>query len=230
MNNNDGMIYVNGDSYSTLVPDFPIWTDTLSEISGRSIVNHSIPGSSNDSIFRCTLEYATNNQVETVILATSFITREEVWEDTLEFSHTIRQHEQEIGCKFITSEFVEQKYGIHRYNKFNDLHKQLCDYYFNVYLLTRHLTSIGINYFVFSAAPTVLGGGEWDNDILLYISNLQYYKILLDDPRFLDVTDFSLVEWSIETNQNRTKTNHLLQDGHENFANHMYDTYLKELI
>lgn len=224
------MIYVNGDSHTAPYDNSTIWVDYLSDITKKSVVNHAMPGSNNDRIFRSSLDYLNNNPCELVILGTSFITREEFWDDTTDFTHTIHPDEQKLGSKFITSQFKEDKYDLFRSRKLFDFHKPIVDYYFNLYLFSVFCKSKNIKYFIFSAAQNYFNGEFWDPSFLTYLKNLTFYKEVIQDKNIWDTQSFCLWNWK-QARKLPGDTGHLIDDeSHKMFAEFLYNELLKDII
>jgi hypothetical protein len=216
----DAKLYINGDSYSAYTEEHKVWPEIISEKLALTFVNQATPGSSNNRILRNSLEYISqNDKIECVIIASTFLSRDEEWVADRrilnKFVHTMPDWERSNGSKFITSNFL---------NNLNvKLEKQLFEYYQKVFLLTQMLKSKNIKYLIFSAAINYLNGLDWDNDSLNYRNKLHIYKLLQQDPGFKDVDEFSLVQWAINTDQERSDSNHLFAQGHLNFAEYLLE-------
>jgi hypothetical protein len=229
------MIYFNGDSHSSgcnLSSIDKAWPVKLAKIMQMPYINHAQAGSCNDRILRSTTNFIIENKsINMMVLANSFLSREEIWEKDAEFHNRIHSEEKKLGSKLVTSEFLEQKYGFKKYRKFINLEKQVCDYYHDVYSLTEICKRRDIKYFIFSAASNLLGGGLWDNEVMDFVKNLNTYKELIKDPGFCDVDEFCLVGWATENDQKRnTVTDHLSEDGHNTFATYIHENYIKNLV
>ena len=229
------MIYFNGDSYTAghdLSSIDKAWPVKLAKIIQVPYINHAHPGSCNDRIFRGTTNFIIENKgIDMVVLATSFLSREEIWDNDTEFHHRIHTKEKELGSKLITSTFLEQKYGFKKYSKFINLEKQLCDYYQDVYSLTQICKHRDVKYFIFSAAMNLLGGGLWDETVMDFVKNLNTYKELSKDPGFCDVHELCLVDWARENDKKRhPTTDHLSENGHDSFATYLYKNHIINLL
>ena len=225
------MIYINGDSYSAPDENFKVWAEHLSDITKKNVTNHSTPGSNNDRIFRSSIEYLNNNNCKIVILATSFLTREEFWDNTWGFKGYIHKDELAIGSKFITSTFYEDKYDLFRSRKLFDLHKPVVDYYQNCYYFSMYCRSKDIKYFIFPAAQNLLDGEFWDPDFLVYLKKLTIYKEVVEDENIWDINSFSQKDWAEKNNLTITDSSHLTDtESHKMFAEHLYNERIKYII
>lgn len=226
------MIFINGDSYSAPFKSITkVWGDHLSDITKKSVINHAMRGSNNDRIFRSSIDYLNKNSCELVILATSFMTREEFWDNAWDFKHTIHDEEQQLGSKFITSQFNKEKFNLLRHRKLHDIHKPIMDYYLNVYLFTLYCRSKGIKYFIFPAADNYLGGQFWDNDFLIYLKNLTFYNEVIEDKNIWDIDSFCVKGWAETNNLQIDDSGHLTSSqSHKILAEYLYNERIKYII
>jgi len=96
------ILYVNGDSYSAPDEKFKVYSEILGEKLSVPVVNDAMAGSSNDRIFRTTLEYISSlgdDEKPLVIIGFSFLTREETWVDNFSaYKHRIKDYS---GSQFV---------------------------------------------------------------------------------------------------------------------------------
>ena len=220
-------IIINGDSYSATGRVRP-WGTELGQQLQTPVTNIARIGSNNDRITRTTIEQVLacdQNKKLLVIVGWSFIRRIEVWyygDNTKVKSHMPDQHKEEwLNPRFITLDALanlneitlEQKCLI---NEDLFVHKQLTDFYTNVYLLSQFLQNQKADYLFFSAAKN----SEIPISSFPYVENLQQVQKVLGDHRIMNLHDFYVHQWALEndTDANQT-TGHLSNTGHCKFAN-----------
>jgi hypothetical protein len=115
-----------------------------------------MPGSSNDRIFRTTLEYCaglSKDQKPLIIIGFSFVTREETWIENVEkYSYWIRDY---AGSKFISTAWLKDdkvdETTMHLIIDQN-INKQMVNFYTKLFMFIQVLKSLNLPYFLFSAA------------------------------------------------------------------------------
>lgn len=221
-------VLVNGDSY-TAKESFPTYAEFVGSSLGVPAINIAAPGSNNDRILRSTLEKVlelkNENKTPLVIIGWSFIRRLEVWYygSNSRVLHKIPdkdnkpEHQQP---RFVTLDILlnekaatpEQKCLIQE-----DLfvHKQLTDFYTNVYLLAQTLTSLEVPWFMFSAAKNV----EMPTHCFPYIDSLEHVKWCKNQKNIHSLHDFCIMAWSeVNDPERKPVTGHLSELGHKKFG------------
>jgi hypothetical protein len=171
-------LLLNGCSYTTS------WKiNSLAEkLQFDSSVNLSLSGSSNDRIFRTTLEYIFDNPVDFVILSLTFWDRQEAhwgidgWTDYS--SKGIMRSAELKNDESLYTKYIQDRY---RYDiNINYIDKLLND----LIIFTGWLDHMNIRYLIFSSP------GEYfkNNDFRFNPKKLKYLK---NNPRILDIEDWS---------------------------------------
>lgn len=222
-------IIINGDSYSARNKNVVVYGDVLQEKLRIPVTNIARAGSSNDRVTRTTIEQVLEslkkNKKPMVIIGWSFIRRLEVWYygNNLQVESKITDQNSSESYKnprFVTLDFLaqldeltlEQKCLI---NEDLFIHKQLTDFYTNVYLLSQFLQNNNIDYLFFSAAKNV----EVPVNCFPYIENLQQVQRVLSDKRIFDLHDFYIQDWARTNDIDANKqTGHLSTLGHSKFT------------
>jgi len=232
------VILINGDSYSAAV-DFKTYGDFLGEILDVPIRNIAFAGSSNQRIVRSTIEEINNIKQQyknpLVLIGWSFIRRLEVWyygnnPTVLQLTPDRRNYNKEhLKPKLITLNVLlnnneatlEQKCLI---NEDLFVHKQLVDFYTNLFMLAHTLNAMSIKYFFFSAAKNT----EIPTNSFPYIDNLQQVKWCQQNKNIYKLHDFCVLNWAKENDSECKPTGHLSTVGHEKFAKFLVNI-LKEV-
>jgi len=158
-------ILINGDSYSA-PSEHKVYGDFLSKHFDIPVKNFAIHGSNNDRILRSSIEYLqevkTEYQNPLVIIGWSFIRRLEVWYYGNN-QKLLNQIPDSADSRFITlnrlldsgEATLEQKALV---NEDLFIHKQLMNFYTNLYMFAQYLESQNLSYVFFSGAkiPIVL--------------------------------------------------------------------------
>jgi hypothetical protein len=227
-------ILVNGDSYSAKDNGHQVYADFLQEHLGMPVYNIARSGSNNQRITRSTLEKIHQYKNPLVLIGWSFINRIEVWY----YGHNpdIIQNlipDQDITLdvtkrpKFITLDHLiarneatlEQKCLIND-NFF--VHKQLTDFYTNLYMFAHTLESMDIPYKFFSAACNT----ESPINCFPYIESLNQVQWCTQNKNFYKLHDFCIPGWAKENDpDSHPITGHLSEHGHKKFA-----SFLQEII
>lgn len=226
-------IIVNGDSYSALNQSGS-YSTTLAEKLNLPVDNIAVSGSSNDRIARTTIEkvlseLGSNNRL-LVIVGWSFVRRLEVWyygnnhkvESRIPDKHSNEDHK---NPRFVTLTMlsalneltVEQKCLV---NEDLFVHKQLTDFYTNVYLLSQFLQNKSVDYLFFSAAKNV----EIPVSSFPYIESLHQVQQVVSDKNIFDLHDFYIQDWARNNDPDANAvTGHLSAQGHRKFADFLLE-------
>jgi len=220
-------IFINGDSYSAANNDSKVYGEFIADHFGIPLHNYAVPGSSNDRILRTSIEYLElikkEYQNPLVIVGWSFVSRVEIWEERDDLAILKKVLDQDLfpGTKFITLDYllnssavtIEQK-AIATYDAYHH-HKQMMDFYTNLYLFSHLLEFLKFDYLFFSAA---------DNRKFFasdYPSIEQYWqaKWVRQNQRIHDLSNFNVKHWANKHDPDCKTTGHLSQTGHKEFAN-----------
>lgn len=223
-------IIINGDSYSALNKDLTVYSQFLQDKLGINVSNIAWTGSNNDRIVRSTIERVLlakqSKKRLLVIIGWSFVRRIEVW--YYGKSPVVKARipdkintDAHKNPSFVSLEVlatlgeitVEQKCLLS-----DDLfvHKQLTDFYTNVYLLSQFLENNNVDYLFFSAAKNT----EIPINSFPYIENLQHVQEVTNNKRIIDLHDFHFKNWASKNDPGaHPVTGHLSTDGHEKFSN-----------
>jgi hypothetical protein len=223
-------ILINGDSYSE-PGDIKVYGDFLSEHFNIPVRNYAILGSNNQRILRSSIEHLHKIKAEfqnpLVIIGWSFIRRLEVWYYGNN-EKLINQVPDSTNSRFITLDRVinsgeatlEQKALI---NEDLFVHKQLMDFYTNLYMFAHYLESQNLSYVFFSAAENT----DCPVHCFPYIESLQQVKWVANNPNIFKLQDFCILHWAMENDPEcRPGTGHLSEKGHKKFANFLLDNML----
>lgn len=226
-------IIINGDSYSALGQSGS-YSTTLGEKLNVPVENIAVQGSNNDRIVRTTIEKvlsesSSNNRL-LVIVGWSFVRRLEVWyygnNYKVESKIPDRNNKQEHkNPRFVTLNMlstlneltIEQKCLV---NEDLFVHKQLTDFYTNVYLLSQFLQNNAVDYLFFSAAKNV----EIPLSSFPYIESLHQVQQVVSDKNIFDLHDFYIPAWAKNNDPNANSvTGHLSTYGHQKFADFLLE-------
>jgi hypothetical protein len=223
-------ILINGDSYSAPC-NHKVYGNFLSEHFGVPVKNFAIPGSNNWRILRSSIEYLQEVKSEyqnpLVIIGWSFIRRLEVWYYGNN-QQLLNQIPDSKDSRFVTLDRVinsgeatlEQKALI---NEDLFIHKQLMDFYTNLYMFAHLLESQNLSYVFFSGARNT----DCPIHCFPYIHSLEQVKWVEKNTNIFKLHDFCIANWAIENNlAYNSVTGHLTEKGHEKFANFLLDTML----
>jgi len=227
MMNTYDCILINGDSYSAPCKH-KVYGDFLSEHFGIPVKNFATAGSNNDRILRSSIEYLQEVKSEyqnpLVIIGWSFIRRLEVWYYRNN-QKLLNQTPDSTDSRFITLDQVinfgeatlEQKALI---NEDLFVHKQLMDFYTNLYMFAHLLESQNLSYIFFSAARNT----DCPIHCFPYIGSLEQVKWVKNNPHIFKLHEFCIMNWSAEHDPECLPvTGHLSEKGHEKFANFLLD-------
>ena len=223
-------ILINGDSYSAPNKS-KVYGDFLSEHFGIPVKNFARSGSNNQRILRSSIEYIQEVKSEyqnpLVIIGWSFIRRLEVWYYGNN-KKLINQMPDSLQSRFITLDHVmnvgeatlEQKALI---NEDLFVHKQLMDFYTNLYMFANILEFQNLNYVFFSAARNT----DCSMHCFPYIESLQQVKWVANNPNIFKLHDFCIMHWAKENDpESHPITGHLSEDGHKKFSNFILNNLL----
>ena len=222
-------IVINGDSYSAPTTH-QVYADFLSEHYGIPVKNFALHGSNNDRILRSSIEYQHNNKSEyskpLVIIGWSFIRRMEIWYHGNN-QHLLDTMPDSDQSRFITLDWVINSGEATLEHKalLNDeqaIHKQLMDFYTNLYLFGRTLESQNISYRFFSAAKNT----PYPISNFSYLNSLEQVQWVVNNPGIFKLHDFCISGWANENDSNCSSTGHLSEDGHSKFARFIIDNIL----
>jgi hypothetical protein len=215
------ILYVNGDSYSALSTKFKVYSEILGEKLSVPVVNEAMPGSSNDRIFRTTLEYVATLSPDTnpfIVIGFSFITREEIWIDNIaKYKNRIKDYptSQFISAGWLESTDINE--SIQHLIIDQNINKQTVNFYTKLYMLTSLLKGLSIPYFMFSAARNT----DYKNLNHDSLNNLSMYQKICQDSNILNFQTFNIPQWANDNNIKTTGSGHLLEDGHIKFAEYL---------
>ena len=216
-------IFINGDSYSAANNGSIPYSKYLGDLVNIPVTNFAMRGSSNDRIFRTTLEYCaglSSDQKPLIIIGFSFVPREETWiKDVSKYSDRIKDYP---GSKFISTHWLQDKdldeSTMHLIIDQN-INKQMINFYTKLFMLTQTLKSLNLPYFLFSAANNKdFRNLDWNS-----VNNLKMYQHIQQDSCVADIHNFNIDIWAEENKVQTTSTKHLLDDGHRKFADFLYN-------
>ena len=224
-------ILINGDSYSAPMLDQKVYGDFLSEHFDIPLRNYAIPGSNNQRILRSSIEHLhyikSEFQNPLIIIGWSFVRRLEVWYYGNK-QNIIKQIPDSPESRFITLDRIisageatlEQKALI---NEDLFVHKQLMDFYTNLYMFAHMLESQSLNYVFFSAARNT----DTPIHCFPYIESLLQVKWVANNPNIFKLHDFCIMQWAKENDPAcHPVTGHLSEDGHKKFSNFILNNVL----
>lgn len=224
-------IFINGDSYSAPVHKQLTYGDFLQEKFQIPLFNHALIGSNNHRILRSSIEYIhalkQNYQNPLIIIGWSFIRRLEVWY----YGH----NQKLINCvpdspesRFFTLDRIidageatlEQKALV---NEDLFIHKQLMDFYTDLYMFANLLESSNLSYLFFSAAKNT----DCPIHCFPYLNSLYQVQWVKTNPHIYKLHDFCVLNWAKENDPNcHSVTGHLSVNGHEKFSNFLLENML----
>jgi hypothetical protein len=223
-------ILINGDSYSATTKH-KVYGNFLSEHFGVPVKNFARPGSNNQRILRSSIEYLQEVKSEyqnpLVIIGWSFIRRLEVWYYGNN-QQLLNQIPDSADSRFVTLDRVinageatlEQKALI---NEDLFIHKQLMDFYTNLYMFAHLLESQNLSYVFFSGAKNT----DCPIHCFPYIHSLEQVKWVEKNTNVFKLHNFCIMEWAMENDSNcHQVTGHLSELGHKKFANFLIDNML----
>lgn len=220
-------IFINGDSYSA-PNNHKVYGDFLSEKFNVPVKNFALPGSNNQRILRSSIEYLNELKSEyknpLVIIGWSFIRRIEVWYYGNN-EKLLRTMPDSAQSRLITLDRVigageatlEQKALI---NEDLFVHKQLIDFYTNLYMFAHTLESQNLSYLFFSAARNT----DCPIHCFPYINSLSQVQWIANNKNVYKLHEFCIMNWAKEhDNDSHPVTGHLSELGHKKFAELLYN-------
>lgn len=225
-------ILVNGDSYSAQNDRQRSYGSFLSDYLDIPVHNIAFAGSSNARITRSTIEHLNQFKQQyknpLVVIGWSYIRRFEVWYYGAENQQvmnlipdrTNKDHTDTLQPKFATLNLlvnhnvatIEQKCLI---EDTLFVHKQLMDFYTNLYLMANHLALTNTKYFMFSGANNI----DTPIEAFPYINSLQQVDWCRNNPHIYKMHKFCISNWAKDNDPECHKVSgHLSQSGHEKFA------------
>jgi hypothetical protein len=220
-------IYVNGDSYSAGITPYSKFLNDLTDI---PVINDAMAGSSNDRIFRTTLEYCTTipkTKKSLIIIGFSFVTREETWIKNISpYSHRIKDYP---GSKFISTGWLDRD-PVNTQTQHliidQNINKQMVNFYTKLFMLSQTLKQLDVPYFIFSAANNSdFKELDWNS-----LNNLNIHQLVKQDTSIANLHTFNIPTWADEHQIPTTSTGHLYTDGHKQFADFLYQNYIHNLL
>ena len=158
-----------------------------------------------------------------VIIGWSFVRRQEVWYYGNN-GQTIDTVPDNQYSRLITLDYLlnnseatlEQQAMI---PKDLHIHKQLTDFYTDLYLFSQYLKFKNIDYFWFSAARNT----DCPIDCFPYLMSLTQVQSIAADPRIFQLHEFCIQDWAkANDSESNPLTGHLSKNGHKQFANYLY--------
>lgn len=227
-------LFVNGDSYSA-PGSFPVYADWLGEHWNVPVTNLARSGSNNDRICRSTVEHVEtldlSKEKPFVIIGWSFIRRLEVWyygnnENILK--NIPDKQDPAVYNKFITLNFLvnENEATLEQKCLLQDdlfVHKQLMNFYTNLFFLANYLESKKINYLFFSGAKN----SEVPLNCFPSLENLGLCQAVANNKKIYKLHDFYIMNYAFNNDSDCNKeTGHLSEFGHKQFANYILENML----
>jgi hypothetical protein len=223
-------VFINGDSYSASNSKFKVYGNYIAEKLNLPLINLAKSGSNNDRILRSSIEFleGTNFKSPMVIIGWSFIRRLEVWyygnnEKVLSYIPD-QDHKDHKNLKFITLDHLlnENEATIEQKALVNEdlfVHKQLVNFYTDLFLFSKYLQNQNFKYFFFSAAKN----NDMPINCFPAVENLCMVQTVTRDPNIYKLHDFYIKDWAnTYDNQAHNVTGHLSVDGHQKFADYLY--------
>jgi len=225
-------LYINGDSYSADVDNISVYGQVLAKTFNVNYINKAIPGSSNDRIFRTTIEdclkLKSYNQNFFALIGLSFITREEVWAPETSDLSIVSKFDSSGSCKLVTRDFLSRsELSAYRLQSLvdEDINTQFAHFFYKLFMFTSTLENLQIPYFIFSAATNVKSMSN-----LGYILGTESYQSLAKRKNIVDIFDLSIPSWAKQNNITTTPTGQLKDtDSHSKFAKYLYTEYLSSI-
>jgi len=228
------ILYVNGDSYTEHHDDFSVYPIFLHKKLNGSLINRAVRGSSNDRLYRSTIEdiiklKRTQRQNIFVLLALSFVGREELWAPESTDKDVVERFQNgDPNCRLVTREYLDRSQLTDKQvEEFveEDVNTMWARFYSRFFMFVNTLENLNVPYFIFSGAPN-----ENSMTNLNYIFGTEMYQILEKKKNILNIFDLSIPKWAKENNIPTKSTGHLIDsEGHEKFADYLYNQHLKEI-
>jgi len=222
-------VVVNGDSYTAPDNQFKVYAEYVAEKLNLPLVNLACPGSNNERILRSSTEFLlkTGFKSPLIIIGWSFIRRLEVWYygNNKKILNRIPDQsvEDHANLRLITLDHLinENEATIEQCALINEdlfVHKQLINFYTDLFLFSNFLQKEKISYFFFSGAKN----NEIPISCFPAIENLNMVQKVALDPNIYKLHDFFIMDWSRKHDPDASPvTGHLSADGHKNFADYL---------
>jgi hypothetical protein len=224
-------IFINGDSYSAPKQNDKVYADFLADRMKIPVINLAISGSNNDRITRSSIEsieqLKTQYRNPLIIIGWSFIRRLEVWYYGNKLTVLDRVPDSDQS-RFITLDHlinaneatVEQKCLV---NGDFFIHKQLMNFYTNLYTFAHTLESQNLSYIFFSGAKNT----DCSINCFPYIESLSQVQWVANNKKIYKLHEFCIMHWAKENDpDSRPDTGHLSTAGHEQFAQFILNNML----
>jgi hypothetical protein len=221
-------IFINGDSYSAPIYNQMVYGNFLQKKLQIPLFNHALIGSNNHRILRSSIEHIhnlkQNYQNPLIIIGWSFIRRLEIWYYGNN-QKLINRVPDSPDSRFFTLNQVigageatlEQKALI---NEDLFIHKQLMDFYTDLYMFAHLLESSNLSYLFFSAAKNT----DCPIHCFPYLESLQQVKWVSGNQKIYKLHDFCIKDWAKENDPAADAvTGHLSINGHEKFSNFLLE-------
>jgi hypothetical protein len=222
-------VFVNGDSYSAPYNNFLVYGDYISKYLKVPLINLAVAGSNNDRILRSSIEFVLSNKFQNplIIIGWSFVRRLEVWY----YGSTNRVlkripdqfNEEHKNLRFVTLDHLinENDATLEEKALINEdlfVHKQLTNFYTDLFLFSNYLKKENLSYFFFSGAK--------NNEIPIHcfpaIENLNLVQQVSNDKNIHQLHDFFIMDWAFKNDPEADPiTGHLSESGHKKFANYL---------
>jgi hypothetical protein len=221
-------VLINGDSYSAPA-SFEVYGDHIARVLGLPLINLAVVGSNNDRIMRSSIEFieGTDFKYPLVIVGWSFIRRLEVWyygnNQRILDCIPDQNNENHKNLKFVTLNWlidineatIEQKALV---NEDLFVHKQLVNFYTDLFLFSNYLKTKKIKYFFFSAAKN----SEIPIKCFPAVENLHMVQAVTKDTNVYQLHDFYIQDWAQKNDDKcHAVTGHLSAAGHQKFADYL---------
>lgn len=224
-------IFINGDSYSAPLPNIKTYGDFLSEHYKIPVKNLALPGSNNPRILRTSIEQVHKLKEEynnpLVLVGWTFIRRTEVWYHG-NHQGVLKAITDSEQSRFVSLDMVVN-YGeatLEQKAIFYDeqgIHKQLMDYYTNLYMFAHTLEAKNIDYRFFSSAKNT----AYPIHSFPYINSLAQVQWVANNPRIFKLDEFCVSDWAKENDPDHdTVSGHLSEDGHKKFTRFILDNLI----
>jgi hypothetical protein len=207
-------LLINGCSYAVRWKADAVYNQLGPDLGYTNVINLSISGSSNDSIFRRTINHIITHKVDMVILALTFYKRQEApwttdrkWTD---YSSLGIMRPDEVRDADQYHQYIKDRY---KYDLgWQHVEKMLDD----VIMFSGWLESKQIKYLIFSS-PIAFNLHSYNLDSIKY--KLDYIRL---NPNILDLENFSANQymyeqggkWDIQDNQFDPNIRHYLPDSY----------------
>ena len=243
------ILYVNGDSY-TVMSDGKRYSDYLEELLQCTSINAAVSGSCNNRIFRTSLRdlielKQTTNEDIVAVIALSFTIRTELWDRT----HLINKWRTSNDGDFLSLQFATSPNWFSKKDQVSSSNGSYKNYsrqwmeWFNIeaettkllqeiILLTSWCDNNNIKYVLFSSAL------HHPIDFTAPFIN-SFYELINSNKNIINIFKQSFTEYCIinehipiddysqEMNGKKYIIGHHGEEAHKDFANYIFENYLK---